>query len=1119
MNFKEFKPTSWSINNKTSIYIITIIITFFGLSSYFNLPKESFPEIVIPTIYVSVPYPGTSPADMENLVARPIEKQLKSISGIKKVTSTSVQDFANVIAEFNTDVDVALAKQKVKDAVDKAKPDLPTDLPQEPQVVEIDFSEIPMLFINIYGDYDLDKLKKYAEMLEDRIEEMKQVTRVDIVGALEREIQINADMYKMQAARITFGDVAAAIYNENITMAGGQVKMDEMKRSIRVIGEFENVEQLKNIVIKSLPGNPVYLRDIAEVKDSYRERESYARLDHKNVITLNVIKRSGENLIEASDKIRDIISEFEKTKFPKDLKINLTGDQSEMTRTMLSDLLNSIVIGFILVVLVLMFFMGVTNAIFVALSVPLSSLIAFMFLPTIGFTMNMMVLFSFLFALGIIVDDAIVVIENTHRLFENGKRNILEAAKMAAGEVFVPVFAGTLTTLAPFIPLAFWQGIVGKFMFFMPITLIITLSASLLVAFIMNPVFAVSFMKPHNESKTFFTKGMKITTVIFLSIALIFYLNGGFGMGNLTVVLLLLVFINKLFVTKMVHRFETQLLPKLMNVYERVLRTALAHPIKMMFGTFALFIFTFVLMGIKSPPVVFFPQGHPNFAYAYISLPIGTDAALTDSITKIVENKIFDVVEKLEKENPIVLSIISNVGIGASDPMDGDRSISPHKGRVQVAFVKYADRHGKSSRMYLDKIREAVKGIPGAEITVDKEANGPPVGKPVNIEVSGDDFGDLITTSNALKKYLDSLHIAGVEELKSNLQNNKPEVVINIDREKANRMGVSTGQIASEIRTAVFGREVSKYREFEDEHPIQLRYKLEQRNNLDALINLIITFMDMNTGQIKQVPLSTVATIEYSSTYGAIKRKNMKRVVTISSNVLSGFNPNEVVAEVEKAMKNFKGKEGYEARIAGEQEEQKEAMNFLLNSLGISLGLIFLILVTQFNSTSKPFIILSEIIFSIIGVLLGFTIFGIEISIVMTGIGIVGLAGIVVKNGILLVEFSDELKRRGLETKEAVVQAGRIRLKPVLLTAATTILGLVPMAVGFNIDFVGLFTEFNPHIFFGGDSVVFWGPLSWSIIFGLGFATFLTLILVPVMYYLDFKAKVFWKTKLLLMFN
>lgn len=1103
--FKEFKLSSWAINNKTGTYIITIFITLAGILAYNDLPKEQFPDIVIPTIYVSTPYPGTSPKDIENLVTKPIEKQVKSISGVKKVTSNSIQDFSNIIIEFNTNVEVQIAKQKIKDAVDKAKKDLPTDLPADPNVMEVEFSEIPILFVNISGDYDLTKLKNYADELQDKIESLKEITRVDIVGALEREIQINVDMNKMSAAKLTMSDIERAVSFENKTISGGHITLNNMNRTISVSGEFRDIETLKNIVVTSMSGAPVYLKEVADIKDGYKEQESYGRLNGKNVITLNVIKRGGENLIDASDKIKAIIEDLKKTSFPENLSVTVSGDQSEKTRITLHDLINTIIIGFILVTIVLMFFMGVTNAMFVALSVPLSMCIAFLVLSGIGFTLNFIVLFAFLLGLGIVVDDAIVVIENTHRIYIHEKIDIKTAAKKAAGEVFLPVLSGTVTTLAPFIPLAFWGGTIGKFMHFMPITFIVTLTASLLVAYIINPVFAVDFMRRDEETTTKVNWRKIILRLIpFLAVAVIFYVSGSFGMGNFVITILILYFIYHVLLKKAIHRFQTKTWPSFQKWYAKFLSWALLRPRTIVFSTVLLLIFAVFLTAMRNPKVVFFPKADPNFVYVYLTLPVGTNQVYTDSIAKVVEDKVYKVIGK---NNPIVKSVITNVTVGASESRE-DRGSYTNKAKVGVEFVEFAHRNGESTRIYLDKIRENVRDIPGAEITVDQEQFGPPVSKPINIEISGDKFEDLIFASQKLKQYLDSLQIPGVEELKSDLQTSKPEITFLINRERMNREGISTSQAGMEIRSAVFGKEVSKFKDENDDYPIQLRYNELQRRNIDLLSNLKITFRDMNMGGVvRQIPLSSFAEIKYTNSFGGIKRKNQKRIVTLSSNVLSGYNPNNVVNTIQSSIENLSLPEGVEVSMTGEREEQQEAAGFLGRSMLISIAMILLVLISQFNSISKTLIILSEIIFSVIGVLLGLAIFQMDLSVVMTGIGIVALSGIVVRNGILLVEFTDISIEKGMTVKEAIIEAGRIRMTPVLLTATATVLGLIPLAIGFNIDFVTMFTELDPKIYFGGDSVAFWGPLSWTIIFGLIFATFITLIIVPVLYLLSVKTK------------
>ena len=1106
--YKQFKPTSWAINNKTSMYVLAVILAAYGFISYSTIAKEQIPEIVIPYIMVNTVYPGTSPADMENFITRPLEKNMKSIEDVKQITSNSVQDFSMIVVEFNTGIDIPEAKQRVKDAVDRTQSDLPNDLLTQPAVGEIDFSQIPIMYINVSGDYSLDNLKQYADKMQDRIETVPEVTRVDVVGALDREIQVDVDMFKMQAAMVTFRDIQNAIAYENMTISGGSIDMEGMSRSVRVVGEFANVDVIKNISLISSSGAVVRLSDIAEIKDSRKKAESFARLAGKNVITLNVVKKSGTNLIKAADQIKVIIDEMKKNDLPRDLNIVVSGDQSYYTNIILKELNNTIIIGFILVTIVLMFFMGLTNAIFVGFSVPLSMALAYIVLPAFDFTLNMLVMFSFIFALGIVVDDAIVVIENTHRIFKKTGMDIVDSAKAAAGEVFVPILSGTLTTLAPFFPLAFWPGVVGKFMYYIPVTLIITLIASLIIAYLFNPVFAVTFMKPDEEGleEVRDKKHIYKTGLIIALISAFFFLPGFamhskffIGLANLGLFIAISYVLHNLFMYKVLLRFQLNVLPRMMTAYEKALRWALKgkRPQRLLWELIALFVVTIFIFNAGSSKLVFFPDSDPASVFVSIKMPVGTEVQVTDSVTKLVENRVFDI---LGKDNPIVESVISNVALGASTDMFSSSTITSNLGKITINFVEFAKRRGTKTTPYMDKIRNAVRDIPGAEITVDKENMGPPVGKPVNIEVSSENLDELIVTSNRLILFIDSTKVPGIEDLKMDFEDRKPELIVDVDRVRANREGITTAQIGGELRTAILGTEVTKFREQEDQYPVQLRYNEYSRDNIDRLMNLKITFMDMVTGRVKSIPLSSVASVKYQNTYGGINRKDLKRVITVSSNLLSGYTSNEVNARIKDVLVNFQRPQGTEIKITGEQQDQADNMIFLSKAMFLSLCLVLFILITQFNSLSKPVIIISEVIFSIIGVLLGFTIFKMDFSVIMTGMGVVALAGIVVRNGILLVDFTDKLRAEGVRTREAIIEAGKIRITPIVLTATATILGLIPLAFGFNINFATLLTEYQPHIHFGSDTKQFFGPLAWTIIFGLSFATVLTLIFIPVMY-------------------
>lgn len=1111
--FKEFKLTSWVIDHATVTYVATIAITLWGLSIFTSLPKESFPDIVVPQIYVSTIYAGTSPKDMENLVTRPIEKEIKAITGarIRKVTSTSIQDFSSILVEFETNVKIDEAKRKVKDAVDRARVDLPDDLTSEPDVQEVSFSDFPIMFVNVSGNYPGIKLKEYAEKLQDRFEELPEVNKADIAGAVEREIQVNVDKYKMEVSGVTFDDISRAIGAENVDISAGNIKIGNMQPNIQVQGQFRRAEDMRSIVIRNVYGQPIYLKDIAQIIDTVKEQESYSRINKKNVVTLQIVKRAGENLINTSEKVRAIVDEMKK-ELPRDLEISITGDQSVQTRTSFKELINTIVIGFILVLLVLMFFMGVSNAFFVALSVPLSVFVAFIFMPLADIivgthvTLNFIVLFALLFGLGIIVDDAIVVIENTHRIFNNGLVPVKTAAKMAAGEVFVPVLSGTVTTLAPFVPLLFWPGIIGKFMIYLPTVLILTLSASLIVAFLINPVFATTFMKPEHypgkEPKSAIFRKKWFWT--FIGIALLMHVLGFHGSGNFVLMLVLLIVFNRYVLNDIIHRFQNRFLPRLMNKYEQSLRWALKgnRPGWLVASVFGLFIIAAVALGVSvvsgRSKTEFFPTGDPNIVYVYLRMPVGTKTVYTDSVTRTLENKVFEV---LGDNNPIVESVISNVAVGATDPFGGERGTQPHLGRIQISFVEYEKRHGQKTSKYVDSLRATIKEIPGAEVSIAGENNGPASGAPVNIEVIGEEFDQIVATAVDLKNYLERVNVEGVEKLKLDVDVSKPELTLSIDRERAMAEGLSTVQIGSELRTALFGREASKLKQGEDEYKIQVRYSDMIRNSITDLQNAKITYRDMNSGQVRQVPISNVVKFDYNSSLGGVKRKNLKRVISIYSNVPNEYDPNKVNADLAQAIATYKNKPAtITIKQTGQQEEQQETISFLGTALVIALGLIFGVLVLQFNSLSKPFIVLNEIFFSVIGVLLGFAITGMTMPSIMVMLGIVGLAGIVVKNAILLIEFTDELRHRGMRTRAAIIQGGKVRIIPVLLTALATILGLLPLAVGFNLDWVSLFQHLKPNIFFGGDSVVFWGPLSWTLIFGLIFAFFMTLLVVPAMY-------------------
>ncbi len=1110
--------------NKTTVYLITFLVTIAGYFIFNGLPKEQFPEIVVPQIVVQTVYAGTTPVDIENLINKPLEKQLKSEKGVKSIKSNALQDVSVIIVEFDTDVEIPIAKERVKSAIDKAKRDLPKDLTQNPTAAEVNFSEFPIMNINLSGDFPLDKLKKYGEQLQDKIEAMTEITRVDIVGALNREIQINLDAAKMKSYGITFYDIQAAVQGENVNISGGELNVDNVRRSLRVAGEFKSMAQIQNVIIRSGQGATVRLGDVAEVTDSNAERQDFARLDNKSVVTLNVIKRGGENLVIASEKIEKVLEEFKKGEMPEGVKIAITADQSERTKGDINDLINTVILGFIFVVLVLMFFMGVKDAIFVGLSVPLSALLAFYPLLLMGFTLNTMVLFAFLLGLGIVVDDAIVVIENSHRLFNKHKDlTIVEAVKLAASEVFVPVLSGTLTTIAPFFPLLFWDGLIGEFMKYLPYTLIFTLVASLIVAYVMNPIFAISFMRREEEEKKQKVNwaAIKVPLIVLGAVAALCYLisfggNTLFrGAANFTVFIIILYIFNHFILTpKVIIPFQERLLPALKNNYKKLITWLIKgwRPAYAILSMVGLLFFTGFMMSVVKPEVIFFPSAEPDYIYVYNVMPIGTDAVKTDRVTREIERRVFEVIKENKAEKAIN-SVISNVGKNAGDPMLPDRSATPHKSKVTVAFVSKSDRGGLSSQELLNKVRTKLEGIPGTEISVQRENNGPPTGKPISIEIVGKEFDEMIHIEKQVRDRIAAAGIKGIEELKSDLVTNKPEIIVNVDREKASREGISSSQVALAIRTALFGVEISKFRDTDEEYPIQLRLKQEDRNQVEKLLGMNITYRDMNMGGVlRNVPLASIADVSYTTTYSQINRKDNERIITLGSDVISPFNPTEVNTQIFDAISGIKLPSGYSIKQGGEQEEQAKTGAFLVSAFGIALIMIYLILAAQFNSIIKPIIIFVTILLSLIGVMIGFMIAGKTFSVLMSGVGVIALAGIVVKNGILIIEFTDELLARGYNLKDAIIEAGATRLTPVLLTAASAVLGLIPLAFGLTVDFGAMFVDLNPVVHTGGDSAVFWNILAWTIIYGLTFSTILTLLIVPCMYYINerLKAKL-WK--------
>ncbi|MDG1427914.1 MAG: efflux RND transporter permease subunit [Crocinitomicaceae bacterium] len=1141
---KGFGLSTLAVNNRKTVFLIAAIIILGGVVAFQNMSKENFPEIQIPEIYVGIAKPGSSPEYMSKKIAKSIEKELGGIQLVDEINTTSSHGYSTTRVKFDFKMPVERGLQKVKDAVDKArtKADFPA-LPVEPNIFEVNPSDMPIMNINLRGENPL-LLKEIAEKLEDLIEDLPEISEVDIRGVQVQEMKIEVDPIRAQSVKVTLDDIQNAVNSEHQTISGGEVLMDGVRKTVRIEGEFTDENDLKKIIVKQDDFMPVRLEDVATVSFGNGDTTSYAREFGDPVVMLDIKKQGGENLLDASDKITDIIETAKKDgTIPSSVSVSRTSDQSNNTRDMVSNLLNSIIFGIILVVIVLLFFLGLRNALFVGIAIPLSMLMSFLILNTMGVTLNVMVLFSLVIALGMLVDNGIVTVENIYRHMAEGKKPS-QAVIAGVGEIAMPIIASTATTLAAFLPLAFWPGIMGEFMKYLPITLIIVLSSSLFVALVINPVLAVVYMKvTGNEPKK---KKVLRNSAIFVGIGVLLVIAGSLALGNLLILLGIIGVVNLFVLYPGTVRFQNGFLPKLERRYEKFLQFALngRRPGKFLLGTFGLLIASFVLMSVFPPKIDFFPVNEPNYANIFISHPIGTDITVTNETTLKVEEKLTSILDEYTKDDlkndvprdrRMIKSIISQVGEGTSDPMQGVSSgNTPHKGRITVNFVESQYRKRVNSSDILKKIQDGLKGqfTADIEVAVAKDAAGPPQGAPINIDVTGKgEYRDLIYQALAIKAYLDGKNVKGVEQLKLNVEANRPEIPIKVDREQVRKLNASTMQVGMAIRKALLGQDITTYTKDDESYDIVVKFDKTSRESLDALLDQHLIFRN-NVGKIMDIPIrSVIEDPNEISSYTGVVRKNQVPLVSVSSNVTEGFNPNEVVEELKGHMAQFEkdGKLGQDVNyvFSGQQDEQAKEMAFLMEALLIAAFLILLIIVAQFNSYSMPSIIMLTVLLSLIGVLLGLVISRQNFVIMMTMIGIISLAGVVVNNAIVLIDYTNLIRKRrreelGLgeydilpydEIVKAAVEGGKTRLRPVLLTAITTILGLIPLAIGFNIDFFSFLSTYDAKIYFGGDNNVFFAPMSWAIIYGLTFATFLTLVIIPALYLLMHKLKV-WLYKI-----
>lgn len=1014
-----------AIGHRSTIFVLMMMFIVVGVYSYITLPRESTPDITIPYVLVSTTYEGVAPSDIETLITLPIERKLKGLKDVKEIRSLSAEGSSLITIEFTPKVDIDNALQWVRDKVDQAKGDLPDDLENDPSILEINLSEFPILMLAVAGDVEESVLKRVAEELEDRIEAIPGVLEANLIGAREREIRVEFNPDRMAAYKLSFAEILQSVQRENVNIPGGSLDLSQGKYLLRIPGEFTDPAEVDTLMVAIRDGRPIYLTDVATVRDTFEDRTSHARLNGRNSVTLAVKKRTGENIIAVADHVFALL-EIARNQIPEGVEISVTLNQSKDIRRMVSDLENNILTGLILVVVVLFFFLGLNNALFVASAIPFSMLLSFAVLQALGITLNMVVLFSLILALGMLVDNAIVIVENIYRHMQEGKDRV-SASRLAAKEVGWPIITSTVTTLCAFGPMMFWPGIMGEFMKYLPLTLIIVLSSSLFVALVINPVLCASFMRIGHNNKS----------------------DGG---------------------------DESRVL----RGYRWLLERSLDHRGLVVGGAILLMVLIVASYGLLGHGVELFPDSEPNRAFVEIKAAEGANLETSNQLALTVE--------KVARQEADLEFVTGEVGVAASGEASGGSAGQSHQSKISLDFVDRHERHDDSNSV-LGRIRKALSSMAGAEIKVEKEKHGPPTGPPVNIEISGEEIGilgALVEQSKALIK-----DVPGLVDLKDDFSKAKPEIRVLVDRNKATLLGLSTAVISTTVKAAISGSKLGIYRDGKDEYDIVARLPEPRRQNLSDIGSLLIPTM---TGA--PIPLSTVARIELSAGFGAIRHLDQNRVVTISANTF-GRNSNEVLKEVQSRLATLDLPAGYTIIFSGEQEEQQDATAFLGKAFVAAVFLIAMVLLAQFNSVRQMLIVMSSVILSLTGVFLGLMVTATPFGIIMTGIGVISLAGVVVNNAIVLIDYINQLRARGLELREALIRAGLVRFRPVMLTAVTTILGLLPMAVGVSFDFRNFAWEI------GGESAQWWGPMAVAVIFGLAVATLLTLVVVPVLYSLS----------------
>ena len=1023
-----------ALRKQSVVFVLIWLILLAGLYSYMNLPREAEPDITIPYVFVNTTYEGVAPEDVEKLLTIPLERKLKGLSDVEELRSTSKDGASSIAIKFLPKVDIDDALQKVRDKVDQAKGDLPSDLEDDPLISEANFSDMPTMQVVLSGPFSLKRLKVFAEDIEDRLESVKGVLDARLIGGLEREIHVEFDLDRVGAYNVPFSALVDSVQKGNVNMPGGSMNIGDARYQVRVPEDFQHPSEINNIVAFVRDGKPVYLRDIATIRDHYKDPATRSRLNGENAVTLQIIKRSGENIIEVNDGVVAALDEVRHL-MPPTLNISTTGDKADEVRTMVSDLENNILTGLVLVLGVVLLFIGGRSAIFVSIAIPLSMLITFVLLRMLDITLNMVVLFSLILALGMLVDNGIVIVENIYRHMQEGKSRY-RAAMDGTNEVAWPVITSTLTTVGAFFPMIFWPGIMGEFMSYLPRTVILALFGSLFVALVVNPVFSARYQTA--APPKFAENGDEAIT-------------GG------------------------------------RRIYLRMLEWALDHRFLVVFISVAMLFVSIIAFGKFGKGVEFFPETEPKRANVNIKAPVGTNLDASDRFMRVVE--------RVGEEYKDIRFVIANTGAGSGGEFGGGGT-GTHLGAVTLDFKPIAERSRTSSGI-VDEVRERLMSmITGVEVRVEKEKGGPPTGSPINLEIYGKDMRELGAIVENVRSVMRD--IPGPVDIKDDYVAGKPEIQIRVDKERAALLGLDTYSIAYIIKAAINGVKVGVFREGKDEYDILTKLPETDRTSIESLRRITVSGPNG-----EPIPLTSVATVKLASGLGAINHKDQKRVVTVSANV-SGRLANDIIRDIDARLKEMSWPRGYSYSFTGEQEEQRKAQQFLQEAFVATIFLIFIVLVAQFNSMATPFIILTSVLLSLIGVFGGLLICGMAFGVIMTGVGVISLAGVVVNNAIVLIDYFEQLRAKGMETRDALIKAGLTRFRPVLLTAITTILGLLPMAVGVSFDFftLTLITE--------SDSTEWWSPMAVAVIFGLFVATMLTLVVVPVLCSLKDGAKARW---------